>query len=367
MTTAPTESRSRFRATPKEPPANSIISPYWASARPWIRMMPSDTLTIVPSLRASVWTSDRRSMRCLMMSLISEGFSCCIGPILRMHVRIRPPDRFAARQTRLQGVCPVRSRRPRIEPSMTVSPARMIAPPMSSGIDAAGRGRSLSKAASERSDAVERASSAGCAGRHLDVERTCSCARAALELLAISGEVQALVLREQVHEALRGLGRSSPSEEGVAISYGALTAPGRGAEHDVGHLRSPRPPRPARSMRDHLRPIVDAVVPRRLEDRLGVGPGQGRAIRHAVSVPSQLRGELVEQRRCAPARQPARGCARHRRPRAPPPVLAERPSRGSSPARSRPAPRRGCFSPSARASSFASSTIFAARCCALPR
>src|SRR5690554_10127 len=39
--------------------------------------MPSETLTMVPWLRASDATSSF-SIRCLMMSLISEGFSCCM-------------------------------------------------------------------------------------------------------------------------------------------------------------------------------------------------------------------------------------------------------------------------------------------------
>src|SRR5690554_3056840 len=63
------------------PPSNSIISPYMTSARPWMRITPSDTPTMVPSLRAWALTS-RLSMRCLMTSLISDGFSCCICSFL---------------------------------------------------------------------------------------------------------------------------------------------------------------------------------------------------------------------------------------------------------------------------------------------
>src|SRR5690554_1021965 len=58
-------------------PKNSIISPNIASSSPWIFTMPSETLTMVPWLRASDATSSF-SIRCLMMSLISEGFSCCM-------------------------------------------------------------------------------------------------------------------------------------------------------------------------------------------------------------------------------------------------------------------------------------------------
>src|SRR5690554_6708352 len=58
-------------------PGNSIISPNIASSSPWIFTMPSETLTMVPWLRASDATSSF-SIRCLMMSLISEGFSCCM-------------------------------------------------------------------------------------------------------------------------------------------------------------------------------------------------------------------------------------------------------------------------------------------------
>src|SRR5690606_19649961 len=42
-----------------------------------MRTMPSDTLTIVPSLRASAVVS-RLAMRCLISSLISDGLSCCM-------------------------------------------------------------------------------------------------------------------------------------------------------------------------------------------------------------------------------------------------------------------------------------------------
>src|SRR3989338_469531 len=62
---------------PNRPLPKSIISPYMTSARPWMRTMPSETETIVPSLRASDEVS-RLAMRCLMISLISAGFSCCM-------------------------------------------------------------------------------------------------------------------------------------------------------------------------------------------------------------------------------------------------------------------------------------------------
>ncbi len=42
-----------------------------------MRTMPSVTLTTVPSVRASD-TTWNCSMRCLISSLISEGFTCCI-------------------------------------------------------------------------------------------------------------------------------------------------------------------------------------------------------------------------------------------------------------------------------------------------
>src|SRR5574343_243673 len=78
--TAPTESRSRFRARPKEgwpslPAGNSSISPCIASDRPWTRTMPSVTETTVPWLRMSAW-APRPSMRLLISSEISAGLSC---------------------------------------------------------------------------------------------------------------------------------------------------------------------------------------------------------------------------------------------------------------------------------------------------
>src|SRR5215469_5476182 len=69
-TTAPTESCSRFSASPKVLPGNSSISPYRASASPWTRVMPSVTDMMDPTLRASV-TPLKFSIRCLMRSLIS--------------------------------------------------------------------------------------------------------------------------------------------------------------------------------------------------------------------------------------------------------------------------------------------------------
>ncbi len=78
--TAPTESRSRFSARPKVgvPSAvagNSSISPCIASDRPCTRTMPSVTETTVPWLRMLASTP-RPSMRLLMSSEISAGFSC---------------------------------------------------------------------------------------------------------------------------------------------------------------------------------------------------------------------------------------------------------------------------------------------------
>src|SRR5689334_4679452 len=74
-TTDPTESRSRFNASPKVFPGNSSISPCIASERPWIRQMPSVIDTTVPCVRTCApvsrfWIFDR------MSSLISEGLSC---------------------------------------------------------------------------------------------------------------------------------------------------------------------------------------------------------------------------------------------------------------------------------------------------
>src|SRR6185312_3993101 len=73
-TTAPTESRSRFSASAVPLFGSSIISPDITSARPWMRTMPSDTETMVPSLRASA-ASFTFSMRLRISSLISEGLS----------------------------------------------------------------------------------------------------------------------------------------------------------------------------------------------------------------------------------------------------------------------------------------------------
>src|SRR5438093_5701940 len=78
--TEPTESRSRFSARPKDgwpslPAGNSSISPAITSDRPWMRTMPSVTETTVPWLRMSV-DGCRPSMRLLISSEISAGFSC---------------------------------------------------------------------------------------------------------------------------------------------------------------------------------------------------------------------------------------------------------------------------------------------------
>src|SRR5574337_939058 len=78
--TEPTESRSRFSASPKvgTPAAvagNSSISPCIASDRPWMRTIPSVTDTTVPWLRMSA-EMPRPSMRLLISSEISAGLSC---------------------------------------------------------------------------------------------------------------------------------------------------------------------------------------------------------------------------------------------------------------------------------------------------
>src|SRR5664279_3354169 len=84
--TVPTESRSRFSARPYvgEPSGaagNSSISPCMASERPCTRQMPSVTDTTVPSLRMLAETASP-SMRLLISSEISAGFSCMSGPSL---------------------------------------------------------------------------------------------------------------------------------------------------------------------------------------------------------------------------------------------------------------------------------------------
>src|SRR5882762_6779189 len=75
--TAPTESRSRFRARPKVFFGNSSISPCITSERPWTRQMPSVTVTTVPWVRTSA-DSERFCILLRISSLISDGFSCCI-------------------------------------------------------------------------------------------------------------------------------------------------------------------------------------------------------------------------------------------------------------------------------------------------
>jgi hypothetical protein len=78
-TTAPTESRSRFNASPNVFRGNSSISPCIASDSPWIRQMPSVTETTVPCVRTSAPVS-RFWIFARMSSLISEGFSCIVTP-----------------------------------------------------------------------------------------------------------------------------------------------------------------------------------------------------------------------------------------------------------------------------------------------
>src|SRR3989449_2245587 len=87
--TAPTESRSRFRARPKVLFGNSSISPCITSERPWTRQMPSVTVTTVPCVRTSA-DSERFCILLRISSLISDGFSCCMlapGSFLRFQRR----------------------------------------------------------------------------------------------------------------------------------------------------------------------------------------------------------------------------------------------------------------------------------------
>src|SRR5215467_7066986 len=75
--TAPTESRSRLSARPKVFLGNSSISPCITSESPWMRQMPSVTVTTVPWVRTSA-ASERFSILLRISSLISDGLSCCI-------------------------------------------------------------------------------------------------------------------------------------------------------------------------------------------------------------------------------------------------------------------------------------------------
>src|SRR2546427_3037173 len=87
--TAPTESRSRFKARPKVLFGNSSISPCITSERPWTRQMPSVTVTTVPCVRTSA-DSERFRILLRISSLISDGFSCCMlapGSFLRFQRR----------------------------------------------------------------------------------------------------------------------------------------------------------------------------------------------------------------------------------------------------------------------------------------
>ena len=101
---------------PKTPPSNSIISPYCTSVRPWIRIMPSVTETIVPSFVACDrdiklldplldHVADFRGVELLHDLFLYQGVSC-------------PASLFS---------------RPRTEPSITKSPARLRAPPSNVG------------------------------------------------------------------------------------------------------------------------------------------------------------------------------------------------------------------------------------------
>ena len=139
-TTQPTESRSRFSAMPVSvaplPSPNSIISPYCASARPWTRTMPSATLTMVPSLAGCAETSSC-SMRPRMRSVISAGFSCACCMVSSSKSIFEARHGVERRRgLRGQPCCRAftrRPRRPRTEPSITVSPARTTAPPSKAG------------------------------------------------------------------------------------------------------------------------------------------------------------------------------------------------------------------------------------------
>src|SRR5882762_5019922 len=87
--TAPTESRSRFRARPKVLFGNSSISPCITSERPWTRQMPSVTVMTVPCVRTSA-DSERFCILLRIRSLISDGFSCCIvAPVTSLRFQRR--------------------------------------------------------------------------------------------------------------------------------------------------------------------------------------------------------------------------------------------------------------------------------------
>src|SRR5260221_6817310 len=75
--TEPTESRSRLSARPKVLFGNSSISPCITSESPWMRQVPSVTVTTVPWVRTSA-PSERFSILLRIRSLISDGLSCCI-------------------------------------------------------------------------------------------------------------------------------------------------------------------------------------------------------------------------------------------------------------------------------------------------
>src|SRR6266568_3549583 len=79
--TAQTESRSRLSARPKVFFGNSSISPCITSERPWMRQMPSVTVTTVPCVRTSA-ESARLWILPRIRSLISDGLSCRMpGPL----------------------------------------------------------------------------------------------------------------------------------------------------------------------------------------------------------------------------------------------------------------------------------------------
>jgi len=127
--TAPTESRSRFRARPKEGwpslvAGNSSISPAITSDRPCTRTIPSDTDTTVPWLRISLLAA-RPSMRLLMSSEISAGLSCMTLSFFLWFAVLAA--RYAVRAA---FIC---SRRALTEVSSTSSPTTTRMPPIRDG------------------------------------------------------------------------------------------------------------------------------------------------------------------------------------------------------------------------------------------
>src|SRR6266536_2061011 len=90
---APTESRSRLSARPKVFFGNSSISPCITSERPWMRQMPSVTVTTVPCVRTSA-ESARLWILPRIRSLISDGLSCCMPGPLELVILLIHPSAF---------------------------------------------------------------------------------------------------------------------------------------------------------------------------------------------------------------------------------------------------------------------------------